>query len=311
MFSRSSILVVGSLVWTVILSSPSLTADLKTPLPVKAIPQAVETPWKVDIVPYFWMPSLNGTSTIKGHSTDVDATFFGDIIHRKIPKELFGLMTGFEARNDRFAVLGDFVYLLLGASKGGARSITFGPIATLGAQAELDTTLKMIIAELAAAYEVAHWGSPFGGMGSSTALDIYGGGRVWWQQAEVSLGLTAQLALVLPRRTFTISGGRAVAKSGDVAWIDPIVGLRLRHQFSPGHELTLSGDVGGFDVGSQFSWQAIGAYRWTFAKTHNVTWSGLLGYRALYVDFSKGSGDTLYEYDMLQHGPIMGISARF
>jgi len=41
----------------------------------------------------------------------VDASFFGDLIHRKIPKELFGLMTSFEARNDRFAVIGDFTYL--------------------------------------------------------------------------------------------------------------------------------------------------------------------------------------------------------
>lgn len=45
--------------------------------------------------------------------------------------------------------------------------------------------------------------------------------------------------------------------------------------------------------------------------THSVTWSGLLGYRALHVDSSKGSGETLYVYDMLPRGPIMGISARF
>ena len=37
----------------------------------------------------------------------------------------------------------------------------------------------------------------------------------------------------------------------------------------------------------------------------------MLGYRALYVDYSKGSGDTLYAFDMLMHGPIVGISARF
>ena len=102
-----------------------------------------------------------------------------------------------------------------------------------------------------------------------------------------------------------------LCRSGDITWIDPIVGLRLRHEFSPGSELTLSGDVGGFGVGSKFSWQALGAYRWTFAKTNNITWSGMLGYRALYVDYTKGSGDLLYAYDMLQHGPIAGVTARF
>lgn len=285
-------------------------------MPVKAPPPppvAAYSPWRIDITPYGWMPSLNGTSTIKGHSTDVDASFFGDIIHRKIPKQLFGLMTAFEARNDRFAILGDFVYMKLGASKGGARSISLDPRlsfvnANLGISANLDATVKMIITELAGAYELVRWGSP---TGSATSLDIYGGGRLWWQEAEASLDVSATLQVLLPRRTFTFSGSRAFAKSGDVTWVDPMVGLRLRHQFVPGHELTLSGDVGGFGAGSEFSWQAVGAYRFQFAQAHGVTWSGMLGYRALYVDYTKGAGDTLYGFDMLQHGPIMGVSARF
>jgi hypothetical protein len=95
------------------------TALSAADMPVKAPPPPpapAYSPWRFDITPYAWMPSLNGTSTIKGHSADVDASFFGDIIHRKIPEQLFGLMTAFEARNDRFAILGDFVYMKLGAS---------------------------------------------------------------------------------------------------------------------------------------------------------------------------------------------------
>lgn len=281
----------------------------KTPV-YKAPPPAV-SPWRFDITPYVWMPSLNGTSAIKGHATDIDASFFGDIVHRKIPKELFGLMTAFEARNDRFSIIGDFTYLLLGADKNASRSVTFGQQIVAGADAALDTTVKMIIFELAGAYELARWGSPSGAPGSGTSLDVYGGGRLWWQQADVSVGLTAALNLGLQNQNFTIEGNRAAARSGDITWVDPMVGLRLRHQFAPGSELTLSGDVGGFGVGSRFSWQALGAYRWTFAKTNDVTWSAMLGYRALYVDYSEGSGSKLYEFDMLQHGPIMGVSARF
>lgn len=293
------------------LCQSAYAADIP-PAPVyKAAPPVVVNPWRFDVTPYAWMPSLNGTSTVKGHASDIDATFFGDLIHRKIPKELFGLMTAFEARNDRFAVIGDFTYMLLGVDKSGARSKTLGPVATADAGAALDITTRMVIFELAAAYELARWGSPFGGAGASTSLDIYGGGRLWWQQADADLAVTAQLALILPRHNFSIGGGRATAGSGDISWVDPVAGLRLRHQFAPGSELTLSGDIGGFGVGSKFSWQALGAYRWTFAKTANVTWSGLLGYRALYVDYSKGAGSTLYEYDMLQHGPMVGVSARF
>jgi hypothetical protein len=109
----------------------------------------------------------------------------------------------------------------------------------------------------------------------------------------------------------TVSRGRALAASGDVTWFDPLIGLRLRHRFSPQAEMVLRGDVGGFDVGSKFSWQAMGYVNWEFARTQNFVWSAMLGYRALYVDYAKGSGNTLYEYNMLTHGPIMGITARF
>lgn len=280
-------------------------------MPVKAPPPApapAYNPWRIEITPYAWTPSLNGSSTIKGHTADVDASFFGDIIHREIPKQLFGLMTAFEARNDRFAIIGDFTYLLIGAGKGGSRSETLDQRIALTVGANFDTTIKMIITELAGAYEIARWGSP---AASTTSVDIYAGGRLWWQEAEASLNVDASLAFLLPRRTFTFDGSRAYAKSGSITWVDPLVGLRLRHQFTPGHELTVSGDVGGFGAGSQFSWQAIGAYRVALGHAWGANWSGMLGYRALYVDYSKGSGDTLYAFDMLQHGPIVGLTARF
>ena len=85
----------------------------------------------------------------------------------------------------------------------------------------------------------------------------------------------------------------------------------MRHQFAPNLNLVVSGDVGGFSVGSQFSWQALAALNYDFYVRNNVTWSGMIGYKALYVDYSRGAGLTRYEYDMNMHGPIFGVSARF
>ena len=42
-------------------------------------------------------------------------------------------------------------------------------------------------------------------------------------------------------------------RSGSVDWVDPFVGARLRQLLAPGQNLTLRGDVGGFDVGSDFT----------------------------------------------------------
>src|SRR5215470_6443114 len=56
----------------------------------------------------------------------------------------------------------------------------------VGASAGL--TVKMFIGEAAAAYEVARWSGLFS-PGSSTALDLYAGGRAWWQRGEVDLAV--------------------------------------------------------------------------------------------------------------------------
>jgi hypothetical protein len=39
--------------------------------------------------------------------------------------------------------------------------------------------------------------------------------------------------------------------------------------------------------------------------------AGLLRYRALSVDFEKGSGLNRYEYDVVQHGPVLGLTIGF
>jgi hypothetical protein len=55
----------------------------------------------------------------------------------------------------------------------------------------------------------------------------------------------------------------------------------------------------------------LGAYRWEIGAHAGVTYSGMLGYRALGVDFEKGSGASRYEYDAVQHGPLIGLQASF
>ena len=47
-----------------------------------------------------------------------------------------------------------------------------------------------------------------------------------------------------------------------------------------------------------------------FCRTKTVVWSGTVGYKALFIDFSQGSGLTQYEYDMMIFGPIFGVTAR-
>jgi len=140
-----------------------------------------------------------------------------------------------------------------------------------------------------------------------TAIDVFAGGRAWWLKADASLALAGT--------TNTSDLGRnadgTLSAASSVGWVDPLVGLRLRHQLEPGWNFVVSGDIGGFGAGSKFSWQALATLNYDFCVRNNVTWSGMVGYKALFVDYSKGSGLNHFEYDMTMHGPIIGIGARF
>jgi hypothetical protein len=96
-----------------------------------------------------------------------------------------------------------------------------------------------------------------------------------------------------------------------VSWVDPVIGARLRHQIAPAWSATVSGDIGGFGAGSKFSWQVLAAVEYEFSRTKTVVWNAMLGYKALSVDYSRGSGLTHYAYDNTMYGPVFGITARF
>jgi hypothetical protein len=242
---------------------------------------------------------LKGEQTVRGRTFDVDASFI-DIVEES--DTLAALMGTFEVRNGPFTLYGDLVWSKVELSRNEARtrermSPLVGPVsATL--EADLGLTIEMSIVEGGASYELMRLGP--------LAFDVLGSVRYWHQQADASLDLT----LTADVADLQLVGSQAFARSGSVAWINPLIGGRLRYEVAPGHQLFLRGDVGGFGAGSDFPWQAIGGYGFDFAQWGNVTFSGVLGYRALYVDYSEGEERSRYQFDMLQHGPVLGVSMR-
>ncbi len=232
-----STLVGGAIVLSACGSQSAFAADMPSAPVYKAPPPVVVNPWTFDITPYAWLPSLNGSSTTKGHTTDIDATFFGDLIHRKIPKELFGLMT--VVRSAQRPLRGHRrLHLSPARRRQGRRALGDVRIAGAGGcrsrrqpdheDGHLRTRRRLSTRAL----------------GWRCAGLRHRDRCLWRRPAVVAAGgcrvsrLSGALSPILPRRTFTVSGDRAVANSGDITWIDPIVGLRLRHQFAPGSELT-------------------------------------------------------------------------
>ena len=256
--------------------------------------------WKLSFTPYGWLPWLRGKQTVKGRTVELDVDPIQVIDHlERVP-----FMGYAEARKGPLSLYGDIFYANLGLTASGVKSRSARPEIGGTLSGALGVDFEELVIEAGGAYEIAKW--PTGGR-SSTAVDVLAGARYWHQEMTINLALTGTLDV----GGLDVSRGIAVARGGGVDWIDPLVGARIRHQLAPGQVLLLRADVGGFGVGSQFSWNALAAYSWDIAVYDGVTYSGLLEYRALDVDYEQGSGRNKYEYDVLQHGPITGLTIGF
>jgi hypothetical protein len=178
------------------------------------------------------------------------------------------------------------------------------PIANLNvsarANAGLDYEITMV--ESGLTYEVGTWA----GTHSSTALDLLGGARYWNQELDLSFAVDGSLDL--GKLGLGRSGSVALARSGTLEWVDPFVGLRVRHQLAPGSELQFLGDIGGFGIGSDLTWQLFAGYGFDFWQSNL---HGVIGYRALAVDYSQDSGANKNSLDLILHGPVVGLSFRW
>jgi hypothetical protein len=287
-----------------------MAADLQ-PIPESPPPPTeLVSGWTFRVIPYGWLLGLYGKMTVKGRTANVNLPF------DKILEKTFGsgntllaLMGDFEARNGPFGIYADGVWAKVNASGDSIHVRRFAPEITGAIGTSHGATIQLGIAEAGGTYEVARFTMPHAdGPGFPVAIDFIAGARYWYQQANISFNLTAGLNiadLVIGSRNL------AIAKSGTVDWVDPLFGARARAEIAPGQNIFVRGDVGGFDVGSKISWQAIGGYSFDFAEKNGITYSGIVGYRALYVDYTQGVGSTRYAYKMLTLGPVIGFGFQF
>ena len=95
--------------------------------------------------------------------------------------------------------------------------------------------------------------------------------------------------------------------SGRADWIDPIVGVRWTWPFADDWYVSFRGNVGGFGIGSDLSWQVLALADWQPWK--HVSLVG--GARVVTVDYSSGAGSNLFVYDITMWGPILGVSIKW
>jgi hypothetical protein len=272
-------------------------ADLGTYKPAveEPLPPAPRA-WEFSFTPYAWAMGVNGDVTVRGNTAHVDASFI-DIVEDS--DSLLALMGSFEARRGRLGLFTDAFWVDLGFSGSVQRSAN--PIANLNilASARADFDYELTVVQSGVAFELAQWS----GATSTTAFDLLASARYWNNSADLSVDVNATVNL--GTIGFERSGSRAVARSGTLDWVDPVVGARIRHRTASGSTLTLIGDVGGFGAASDFSWQAVATYGWD-TMLFNTPFHALIGYRALAVDYSESGPFGQNGIDAVLHGPVMG-----
>jgi hypothetical protein len=232
--------------------------------------------WEFEATPYVWFLSLDGDITVRGQKTSFDVNF-DDLVQKT---NSAAILNG-EVRKGRFGGFVDTVYAELSDDAGS------GPI-------RLDLSAENLWLTFGAFYRLGPWDLDPAAHGDAltVTVDPYIGGRYTYLETQLDLK---------PGPNF----------SGDQAWIDPIIGLRTIWGLSERWSVTLSGDVGGFSVGSDFAWQAVGLVGYGFGLFGDDDAHVMAGYRALYQDYSNGSGANKFEWDVTVHGPILGLSVQF
>lgn len=94
---------------------------------------------------------------------------------------------------------------------------------------------------------------------------------------------------------------------GKEDWVDPVVGARWSWSFAEKWTLGLRGDVGGFGVGSDLSWQGIAIVDWQPWRHASI----VAGARVVNVDYNAGKGTDLFNYDIRMWGPVLGVSFKW
>lgn len=179
----------------------------------------------------------------------------------------FTFMGLLEVGKGRWSVMTDLFYAKLSPSNSTAL-------------AKFETEIEQFIGNFAVFYRV--YDDP------CTRLDIYGGARVNWMETDLDISFRK---------------GGSISDSGDKAWIDPIVGFRCHRDLNDKFFVRALADIGGFNVSSDLTWQAMTAVGYRINDQASVA----LGYRALSTDYTSGD----ITYDVISHGMLLGLEYRF
>ena len=224
--------------------------------------------YQIFIEPYLMLTSMSGTTGIGNLPNTFICIPASDLFsHLK-----FGGMLYAEVHNNQFAFTSDLFYASLSQDASGKNGVLSGT-----------ANLKQFFWELEALRKLSPW------------VEVGLGARINSIESGLNINVT------LPGGSMTQTGDKKNT------WVDPLIVTRLKTWLDNKWLLALRVDVGGFGIGSQFSWQLQPDIAYRASKLLQIG----LGYRYLFMNYNNGSGSDRFYYDMEEYGPQIRIGFNF
>jgi hypothetical protein len=225
-------------------------------------PAPAKKKWEFATIGYIWFAGAWGKTDVIGPVEPVDL----DLPFGKVLKAFkFAFMGAAEAKHDRLIVLGDLTFIHLDAHKGiGIRDPDF-------LTAELDSRTAEVT--LLGGYRVVD--------DDPVKVDLLAGGRMNWFKTSLQLK----------------GPNRSASGSVKESWFDPILAARVQAPLGGKWSFSGYGDIGGFGIGSDFTWQAVATVNYQINHKMSIG----AGWRHFKINYDHGD----FLYNVYQTGPLI------
>jgi hypothetical protein len=234
--------------------------------------------WELAIFGYGWLIASEASFETEFGVFEVDRG-----IRDNLEDLDFAAMGAAQFRYRRFVALLDGVWTDLSNDS----SVVNGRVDGDATLAYLDGKLGVRLLDRA-----APWADASRGDAPRVRFDLLGGARYWYTRAELD-------------GRFPNVADRQVDETRD--WVDLLVGARVLVGILPTLNVSVVGDVGGFDMGnsSELTWMVMPTLNWRPWRR----WSFHAGYKFVRAERERPS--TNRDLDVELSGPVVGVGFHF
>lgn len=235
------------------------------------VASAEDAHWQHTLVFYGMGAAIDGETQIGDLAVPVDVS-----ISELFDALEFGAMGAYRADNGTWSFTVDATYMGLGGTSETDRGLVKGDV-------DIDQVTLMGTAG-------RRWTSNLEALFSLAYFDL---------STDLKVTTTAPVSGAVTVRTASV----------DASWVDPMLGLHYSLPFRDHWRFNLRGDVGGFGIGSDLSYQVFANVHWQSSGGFGA----VFGYRLIGFDYEDGSkGRPGYQrFDLTEQGPLLGITYTF